>query len=48
MLHCQYGIKCYRENLQHIIHYNHDEINKKRFDKIIIIQLNDFEFHGIQ
>jgi hypothetical protein len=35
MLNCQYGIKCYRENLQHIINYNHDEINKKRFDKII-------------
>jgi len=32
---CSYGIKCYRENLQHILDYSHDEINRDRFNKII-------------
>jgi hypothetical protein len=32
---CTYGIKCFRENLQHILDYDHEEINRERFNKII-------------
>jgi len=32
---CIFGIKCYRQNLQHILDYQHDEINRQKFNKII-------------
>jgi hypothetical protein len=32
---CSYGIKCFRKNLQHILDFGHEEINRERFNKII-------------
>jgi hypothetical protein len=32
---CTFGSKCYRENLQHILEYDHNDLNRERFNKII-------------
>lgn len=32
---CTFGNKCYRENLQHILDYDHNDLNRERFNKII-------------
>jgi hypothetical protein len=32
---CKYNINCYRENLQHILDYSHNDFYRERFNKII-------------